>query len=219
MGEQNRQDSLRLLAAETGGELLLNTRDYESFFDDLRRSLDNYYSLGFQAPHDREGRRHEIEVRVTRPGLKVSYQRAYIDKPWDARLSEQTVSTLILGSSLGDMTVQAIAGKATPQDKKFVVPIQILVPVGALGLVPDGKDHVANISLSVVTKDAKGNTKPAQAMELRLRLTEEQMKNAANGEANIRLLLDPEPQQIGIGVRDKTSGHTATTTLSIDPRG
>ena len=120
---------------------------------------------------------------------------------------------------MGDMTVQAIPGKPTPQDKKFIVPIQILVPVGALGLVPDGKNHVANLSLTVVTKDAKGNTKPAQAMELRLRLTEEQLKTAANGEANIRLLLDAEPQEIGIGVRDRTSGHTATTTLSIDPRG
>jgi VWFA-related protein len=219
LGEQNRQSTLRLLADETGGAVLANTRDYDSFFADLRASLDNYYSLGFEAPHDREGRRHAIEVRVRQPGLKVSYQRAYVDKPWEARLSEQTVTTLILGSPLGDMTVQAVAGKPVPQDKKFIVPIQILVPVGALGLVPDGKDHVANISLSVVTKDAKGNTKPAQAMELRLRLTEEQLKTAANGEANIRLLLDPEPQQIGIGVRDRTSGHTATTTLAIDPRG
>ena len=75
------------------------------------------------------------------------------------------------------MTVQAIPGKPTPQDKKFVVPIQVLVPVGSLGLVPDGKDHVANLSLTVVTKDAKGNTKPAQAMELRLRLTEAQLED------------------------------------------
>ncbi len=139
-------------------------------------SLDNYYSLGFQAPHDREGRRHQIEVRVRQPGLKVSHQRAYVDKSWEARLSEQTVTTLILGAPMGDMTVQAIPGKPTPQDKKFIVPIQILVPVGALGLVPDGKTHVANLSLTVVTKDAKGNTKPAQAMELRLRLTDEQLK-------------------------------------------
>ncbi|HEX2463405.1 MAG TPA: VWA domain-containing protein [Thermoanaerobaculia bacterium] len=219
LGEQNRQSTLRLLADETGGAVLANTRDYDAFFEDLRASLDNYYSLGFQAPHDREGRRHQIEVRVRQPGLKVSHQRAYVDKPWEARLSEQTVTTLILGAPMGDMTVQAIPGIPTPQDKKFIVPIQILVPVGSLGLVPDGKTHVANLSLTVVTKDAKGNTRPAQAMELRLRLTDEQLTTAANGEANIRLLLDAEPQQVGIGVRDRTSGHTATTMLSIDPRG
>ncbi len=218
MGEQNRHDSLQLLATATGGEVLLNTRDYGSFFNDLRRSLDNYYSLGFEAPHDREGRRHKVEVKVRRPDLRLSYQRAYVDKPWEARLSEQTVTTLILGAPTGDMTVQAIPGKPTPQDKKFIVPIQILVPVGALGLVPDGNDQIANISLSIVTKDAKGNTKPAQAMEMRLRLSAEQLKTAANGEANIRLLLDPEPQEVGIGVRDRTSGHTATTKISIDPR-
>jgi VWFA-related protein len=218
LGEQNRQSTLQLLAEETGGDVLMNTRDYDAFFDELRASLDNYYSLGFAAPHEREGRRHKIEVRSRRPGLEVSYQRAYLDKPWETRLSEQTVTTLVLGDMLGDMKVQAVAGKPVPQDKKFVVPIQILVPVDALGLVPDGGDHVANLSLTVVTKDAKGNTRPAQAMELRLRLTEAQMKTAANGEANIRLLLDPEPQEVGIGVRDRASGHTATTRLSIDPR-
>ena len=218
LGEQNRQSTLRLLADETGGAVLANTRDYDSFFADLRGSLDNYYSLGFEAPHDREGNRHKIEVRVRQPGLKVSYQRAYVDKPWEVRLSEQTVTTLVLGDNLGDMTVQAIPGKPTPQDKKFIVPIQILVPVDALGLVPDGNSHVANLSLTFVIKDTNGNTRPAQSMELRLRLTDTQLETAANGEANIRLLLDPEPQEIGIGVRDQSSGHTATTKLSIDPR-
>ena len=58
LGEQNRQSTLRLLADETGGAVLANTRDYDAFFEDLRANLDNYYSLGFQAPHDREGRRH-----------------------------------------------------------------------------------------------------------------------------------------------------------------
>jgi VWFA-related protein len=218
LGEQNRQSTLKLLAEETGGDVLVNTRDYDAFFDELRASLDNYYSLGFAAPHEREGNRHQLEVRVTRPGLRVAYQRAYLDKPWDVRLSEQTVTTLILGDTLGDMKVTAVPGKSTPQDKKFIVPIQILVPVNALGLVPDGKDHVANLSLTVVIKDSKGNTRPAQAMELRLRLTEAQLATAANGEANIRLLLDPEPQEIGIGVRDRASGHIATTKFTIDPR-
>ena len=37
LGEQNRQSTLRLLADETGGAVLVNTRDYDSFFDDLRR--------------------------------------------------------------------------------------------------------------------------------------------------------------------------------------
>jgi VWFA-related protein len=216
--EQNLQSSLQLLAAETGGEVLLNTRNYHSFFDDLRSSLDNYYSLGFQAPHDREGRRHRLEVRVDRPGLEVSYQQAYLDKPWETRLTEQTVATLVLGTPIGDMPLRAIPGKSTPQGKKFVMPLQILVPVDALGLLPDGVGHVAHLTLTVVTKDAKGNTRPAQITELRLRLTEEQRTTIENGEASIRLLIDPEPQEIGIGVRDRTTGRSATTMVAVDPR-
>lgn len=214
---ENRQSSLRLLADQTGGALLANTRNYDSFFEDLRRNLDNYYSLGFNAPSGRDAGRHRIEVRVRRPQVKVEYQRAYFDKTAEMRLAEQTVSTLVLGAPIGDMAVQAIPGKPTLQDKKLVLPLQILVPVDALGLLPDGTDRVANLSLTVVTKDGKGNTKPAQAMELRLRLTEAQIEGATNGEANIRLLIDAEPQEIGIGVRDRTTGKTATTTISIDP--
>lgn len=90
--------------------------------------------------------------------------------------------------------------------------------MGGLGLVPDGQDRVVNRSLTMLTKDAKGNTRPAQAMQPRLRLTQEPA-TTANGESNIRLLLDAEPQEIGIGVRDHGTGNTATTVLSIDPRG
>jgi VWFA-related protein len=219
LGEQNRQSTLQLLAEETGGAVLINTRDYDSFFADLRDGLDNYYSLGFQAPHDREGRRHQIEVKVRQPGLEVAYQQTYVDKSWETRLSEQTVSTLVLGTPIGDIAVQAIPGKPVPQDKKYILPLQILVPVATLGLIPDGTDKIANLQLAVVTKDAKGNTKPPQMMELRLRLTEAQAATAANGEANIRLLLDAEPQEIGIGVRDRATGNTATALLAIDPRG
>jgi hypothetical protein len=216
--EQNLQSTLQLLASETGGEVLLNTRNYASFFDHLRASLDNYYSLGFEAPHDREGRRYKLEVRVARPGLRVSHQRAYLDKPWQTRLTEQTVSMLVLGAPSGDMALRAIPGQSTPQGKKFVLSLQLLVPVEGLGLVPDGEDHVANLTLTVLTKDAKGNTRPAQVTELRLRLTQEQLAAAGNGEATIRLLVDPEPQEIGIGVRDRTTGRSATTMVAVDPR-
>jgi hypothetical protein len=124
----------------------------------------------------------------------------------------------VLGTPIGDIAVQAIAGKPVPQGKKFVLPLQILVPVSALGLIPDGSDQIANLQLAVVTKDAKGNTKPPQMMEMRLRLSAAQAATAANGEANIRLLIDAEPQEIGVGVRDRATGSTATTLLAIDPR-
>ena len=105
---ENLQSTIRLVAEETGGSVLANTRAYDSFFDDLRDRLDNYYSLGYAAPHPKEGGAHKIVVRVKQPGLRVHHRRAYRDKTWTDRLTDRLVAELLLG--VGDNPLEVIAG-------------------------------------------------------------------------------------------------------------
>ena len=72
------QDSLRTLAEETGGFAAINQNMLGSAFGRIVDANSRYYVLGYYPPTTaRDGRFHRIEVRVKRPGLRVSARRGY----------------------------------------------------------------------------------------------------------------------------------------------
>lgn len=75
------QDTLRVLAAETGGAAIIN----ENTFDDALKRIDaeasDYYMLGYYSKNpSASNREHKIEVRVKRPGLSVMARKSYFEK-------------------------------------------------------------------------------------------------------------------------------------------
>jgi VWFA-related protein len=73
------QDSLRVLADETGGFASVNTNDADGAFQRLIDDNSSYYVLGYYPANDRrDGRFRRIEVRVTRPGLTVRARKGYV---------------------------------------------------------------------------------------------------------------------------------------------
>ncbi len=73
------QDSLRVLAAETGGFAALNQNDLNAAFDRIVRENSTYYLLGYYSTNERrDGRRRQLQVRVTRPGLQVRARSSYV---------------------------------------------------------------------------------------------------------------------------------------------
>jgi VWFA-related protein len=73
------QDSLRVLADETGGFASVNTNDMNGAFQRLVDDNSSYYMLGYYSTNDRrDGRFRKIEVRVNRPGLTVRARKGYV---------------------------------------------------------------------------------------------------------------------------------------------
>ena len=72
------QDSLRVLAEETGGFATIDANSLTSAFDRIVDSNSRYYVLGYTPPDDAQnGRFHKIDVRVKRPGMNVIARRGY----------------------------------------------------------------------------------------------------------------------------------------------
>jgi VWFA-related protein len=72
------QDSLRVLADETGGFAAVNSNDFSRAFQRLVSDNSSYYVLGYYPTNDkRDGRFRKIEVRVNRPGLTVRARKGY----------------------------------------------------------------------------------------------------------------------------------------------
>jgi VWFA-related protein len=75
---QTTMDSIRILADETDGRAIVNRNDLAAGMRQIIRDSSAYYLLGYnskKAPKD--GKFHEIRVRVKRPGVEVRHRKGY----------------------------------------------------------------------------------------------------------------------------------------------
>jgi VWFA-related protein len=80
------QDSLRVLAEETGGIALVNQNDFDRGLKRIDAETSDYYMLGYTSSNpDPTRRTRKIEVKVVRPGMRVisrtSYSLAQVPSP------------------------------------------------------------------------------------------------------------------------------------------
>jgi VWFA-related protein len=76
------QDSLRVLAEETGGIAVVNQNDFDKALKRIDGETSDYYVLGYSSKNtDASKRRRQLEVRVTRKGLNVWARKEYVLKP------------------------------------------------------------------------------------------------------------------------------------------
>ncbi|HEX7085537.1 MAG TPA: VWA domain-containing protein [Vicinamibacterales bacterium] len=79
---QKTQDSLRVIAHETGGFAVVNQNDFEKALRRIDAESSDYYVLGYYSSNpDPLRRTRRIEVKVSRPGLEVWSRKAYSLKP------------------------------------------------------------------------------------------------------------------------------------------
>jgi VWFA-related protein len=76
------QDTLRVLAEQTGGRAIVNRNDFDRGLDQIDAETSDYYVLGYYSSNsDRTKRRRTVEIKVTRPGARVQHRTEYVLKP------------------------------------------------------------------------------------------------------------------------------------------
>jgi VWFA-related protein len=78
---RNSQDSLRVLAEETGGLAVVNQNDFDRALKRIDAETSDYYVLGYYSNNpDPFKRNRQIEVKVSKPGLDVWARKGYTIK-------------------------------------------------------------------------------------------------------------------------------------------
>jgi VWFA-related protein len=237
------QDTLRELAEQTGGLAAVNTNNVTPAFQRIADANSRYYVLGYYPPnHPRDGRFHKIEVRVTRPGLRVEARRGYASprgrtpeerkrdeaarEARDARRPDgKRTSTPLIGALTSPIpqsgltfSVHAAPFKQTGDEASIALAIEIdggRLPYAA----PDAKGMVANkIELSFFGLNERGKAVSAAWSELDLNLRPETRDRVtAHGvRANPRISLPPGRYQIRIGARETVGGQTGSVFYDLD---
>ena len=81
------QDSLRLLAEQTGGIAVVNTNDFDKALKRIDAETSDYYVLGYYSSNpDPTQRRRMVDIRVKKPdrdggNLELTYRHEYVLKP------------------------------------------------------------------------------------------------------------------------------------------
>lgn len=75
------QESLRVLADDTGGIAIVSQNDFDKALKRIDADSSDYYVLGYYSSNpDPTQRRRKIEVRVTRPNISVQSRKEYVLK-------------------------------------------------------------------------------------------------------------------------------------------
>jgi VWFA-related protein len=73
------QDSMRVLAEETGGLAVVNMNDFDKALKQIDAASSDYYVLGYYSSNpDPTKRRRQIEVKVLRDGVDVYSRKEYV---------------------------------------------------------------------------------------------------------------------------------------------
>jgi VWFA-related protein len=82
------QDSLRVIAEETGGVAVVNQNDFNKAIRRIDAETSDYYVLGFISKNPDPLRKHRrLDVKIRRPGVQVWFRKEYSLKPLPAPVS------------------------------------------------------------------------------------------------------------------------------------
>jgi len=216
--QANLQDPLFLMADETGGRAILNRNEILPALDEIGEDFNTYYSLGYSPGHFGTGRQYTVEVKVKRKGVRPRYRRSYRDKSDMTLMDEQVRAALRHGveNNLWHLELQ-FGPPEQRRDGKFVVPVQIRIPVQELVLVPQGESHQVSVLMFLAAMDAQGDLSAVEVTPLGLRIANENVE-AARSETWLythRLLMGEGRQSLAIALRDQFSGSSSLITRSV----
>ena len=216
--EQEVHSTLEFVARETGGKALINGGRSEAL-ETAEADTRSYYWLGFTPQRERNDKRHDIQVEVTRPGLTVRSRDNYFDLSRKSEVSMIVESALLFGNPPGAATMPMQVGKPVASGRKEIeVPVSLAIPLSSITLVPYQGKYVAELELRISALDEKGNRADVPVIPIRMSMEEEPPAgSAAHVRYDTRLKLRRIGQHLILAIFDPVSGKITTAEADVVP--
>ncbi len=226
------QDSLRTLADETGGYAAVNANDVGRALDRIVRANSTYYVLGYYPKEPRrDGRFHKIEVRVKRPGLRVSARKGYVSprilsaedrlkqererergrgRAGAAETSTELREVLTQPLQRNGLTLTVQAAPFKGPSRQASVALAVEVDAARLHFTEQpNKTFADGMELSVFALDERGRQHGGTFYQYNLTLRPETFERVRGSvvRLNPRIALPPGRYQLRVGVRETGAGE------------
>jgi VWFA-related protein len=183
---QIQQSTLQFLAAGTGGFAAVNQNTYGRVFDRVVRENSSYYLLGFYPANSRrEGKYRRIDVRVKRPGLKVTRARDGYREPRATRAvaSAAPASPAERNPALGltsplplsGLPIKLFAGTYRAGAAQAMVALSIEVDVSTLDFDERDGLFTQQLDVGMVAIDPRGEIRQQSQQTVDLSFTKERL--------------------------------------------
>jgi VWFA-related protein len=219
-------DSLKVLAEQTGGYAAVERNDYAGAFDRIQRENSTYYVLGYYPPSPkRDGRFHKIEVKLKRPGLKVSARKGYASPKGksevtavDPSAGTSTALRDLLNSPLQTPGLTLSVSAATFDAPKENVSVTVEIVGRNLKFKQEKGLWVNTLEVSMLPLEARGKAQQGRRSEVKLNLKPQtaQIMSATAVRMSPRLTLPPGRYQLRVAARETGGGLTGSVFYDLE---
>ncbi len=220
----NSTDSLRLMADLTGGLAVVGTNNFSAAFNRIEQDVSSYYSLGYRSGTERVDRRRNIEVKTRNPQYVARSRRSFVEKSITTEMSDKIIANLFYESSSNDLGIIIRTGAPRSQENgTFLVPLEVLIPMDRLTLLPRGEEYVGSFTFYVVVSDKNGDMSDVQKQTHQVHVpvaSADQLKGK-HYTYTVDLMMNPGRGKISVGIADDLTtqtGFRATELVARDLR-
>lgn len=208
--------TLATMAAETGGKAAINSNRLMAL-ERLVEDSSSYYLVGFSPTWRGDDRRHDIELTVSRPGLKVRTRDSYVDASRRTRLALAADASLLLGRSREEQRLIVTADDKASNAGGRKVGLTLGVPVESLAFSPREKGFHAEAPFALVVLDDKGERKHLQEAWVSVDVDKLPLQGTY---ARFQFAVDAgrRAERIVITVHDALTGEALWGELRLDPQ-
>jgi VWFA-related protein len=216
-----RAATLREIAEGTGGTATIDANNLQPGLVRVVMESSRYYLLGYAPPDaTREGRYRRIDVRVKKPGLRVSVRRGYREPDDEAlrKAAEKAarvagpVSGVLAGGALASLIARPAASRGLPITAQAAVfpsatdNVRVILELGAgaVSFATEGDRATSQLEVAILPVTAAGKVLPS--IDGRLPLVLDAATAQIVRDRGVRVVqsvtLPPGEYQLRIGVRD-----------------
>ncbi|HXG87986.1 MAG TPA: VWA domain-containing protein [Vicinamibacterales bacterium] len=222
------QDSLRVLADQTGGFAAVNTNDIGGAFHRLVDENSAYYVLGYYPANERrDGRFRKLEVRVNQPGLQVRARRGYVaprGRVQDTKLAGPNAASAELREAmsspvpLGGLPLATTASVFKGPDKNGSVVISTLIGGRDLSLIEKDGTFRNDVEIAFVAVDSKGKSFAGDRNTLNMNFKPDTLARvrAAGFRVISSMDLPPGRYQLRIAVREANTRRSGSVLYDLE---
>ena len=223
------QDSLQVLAEETGGMAFLDSNDFADAFARIVRDNSSYYVLGYYPSNDRrDGRFRNVEVRVKRPRVAVRARRGYLapqGDPPEIELAEASRGTsdklrAVMSNPIpvSGLTLSVSAMPFMAERPNASVAVAIEIDGRDLTFVERGDQFEDTVELSLTLLDEEGKIRGGESQTLELEL--QPATHAAVSTYGLRVVsrfeVEPGRYLVRVAVREREGGSAGSVQYDLD---
>lgn len=221
------QDSLRVMADETGGFAAVDSNDFDRAFSRIIEENSTYYVLGYYSTNTaRDGKFRRLDVRVRRPGVEVKARKGYVaprGRP-DRRATEAAAGTsaalrAALDSPLpvSGLTLSAFAAPFKGEGRNASVLVAIEVPGTDFAFTERRGRFSDTLEMSLIAVDHKGEVRGGDRNSVKLDLRPE--THAVLVEHGVRFTsrveLQPGRYQFRVAAREENAGRVGSVVYDL----